>query len=257
MPFMRVNSWAVDNYMKGWDGFMLSNSSFLASILKSAFKENKIIGKTASVFEGALAGIRNYNQYSLYSRTDDDVYVDKKQNPFAFKLGKIACFTERYIDPWFLTLSKLFRDDDAIETLAHLPRDLYWRSRVFVDNPFYRTLGYIGFFSVAFLSTTRSILKLSGLENRFINFLAGVGFAVHHIIYFLKFTKPAENIKLKTLGVVTNGLNLGLPAISVLPVNSSFKNILCDAAKALTMCFFSFRRYLHGEKALMSQSTPQ
>ena len=136
----RVETWAHENEHLGGTASNFALASVFTGIVKS-FVENfdgtpTFLMKSLNVFHGFLLGVRGKCQFSLYSREDDDLGVNKYQfnnygNKTSSDYGKFACLEEKYINPFLLPVIGLLDTErrDALAELAMLPNMLWWRIR--------------------------------------------------------------------------------------------------------------------------------
>ena len=136
----RVENWAHENEHLGGMAANFALASVFTGIVKSVLQNNEstpmFLMKSLNVFHGFLLGVRGKCQFSLYSREDDDLGVNKYQfnnygNKTSSNYGKFACTEEKYINPFLLPVIGLLDTEkrDAIAELAMLPNMLWWRIR--------------------------------------------------------------------------------------------------------------------------------
>ena len=155
----RQKQWSSANEKKGKLGSTLVDGIILSGIAKEIFDSEsvpKFLKTLIKLSHGAFRGIRNYNQYSIYNRPDDDAAMNCYQsdiydNKAAGFFARISGFTEMKISPWALPLGELFpsRFSDPIKKLCTMPGSLWWRIRMpaYINQQFatdlFRWLFYI------------------------------------------------------------------------------------------------------------------
>lgn len=235
--------------------------------------------------QNSLGAARNYFQYNIYKRDNDELGKDKRERPLAYNIGSIACFLETKINPILVPLSTFFTDKD----ISNFFTILWWRIRLCCEGIkipyiklktfkylFSRDINLQRLFILDFEKKLSPILGAVGSvthtiftplqwvleDNKFINSLAQVGNATQHLVYLLKFNfnslvkfrkeKKKEDLILFTLGVGTNFLNIVSPIIPLLKLREDVQNVLLKAAQGLNQTFFSIRRYFIGKEILQA-----
>ena len=195
--------------------------------IKDCTDEGSFLNKFIGFIQSVAYGFRNYFQYSLYSRKeDDDLGDDIHKRPLAANIGEIACFIEKKVNPFLLPITRLLgeRISESYNSIAHLANALWWRTRfcsnkinwgilnqtfinnaktLFDKNLRYRSgatedmekaltpiLGLIGIGTMSLFNPIKSFSELFGLKNKLINFMASVGICTQHLAYLFRFSLP-------------------------------------------------------------------
>lgn len=222
-------NWAIANKTNGSYSFISGVIGATTGCVKNFFDKESLSYKFLGFIQSVILGIRNYFQYSIYSRKkDDDLGEDCLIRPHAANIGEIGCFFEKKINPFVLPLSYLINERlyEGYSSIAHLFNALWWRIRLFsteinlneirksltkdlkyilssdleereearksIVNCFPQFLGLLGFFTIGLFTPIKSWLKLKGEDNKLINCLNSLGVTTQHIAYLFKFTLPAH-----------------------------------------------------------------
>ena len=126
--YQNNRDWAINNKKRGKYAALSEACSIGLSVAKSFTEEDSLLNKSIDFTQKALDVSRDYNQYSIYLRDDDDVGEDTKNKPFVGEIGKAACFVEKNINPWLIPLSFLVGEKakEGYTSIAHYLNSLYW-----------------------------------------------------------------------------------------------------------------------------------
>lgn len=218
-------NWALDNKLRGKRAAICEGISLACAALKAFTDDDSKANEVFDFSQKCLDAGRNYEQYSLYIRDDDDVGKDKKEKPFCGKVGHCASFIEKNINWWLRPLSFLCgkKIQEGYCLISNYLNSIWWRLRLCFEKINWKTfkilptrikelfsgkanemqeacediknlvmpfLGWIGVVSIGIFTPIKSGLKFKEHDNKLVNSLASLGFASQNIYYFFKFTLP-------------------------------------------------------------------
>ncbi len=217
-------NWAKANAYHGKNSLVSGLSATTLGCIKTFISSDSLSYKALDLFQSVLLGLRSNQQYSIYSRKDDDdLGFDETHRPHAANIGEITCFIEKNINPIALPLTTILGKSwkEGYHSMAHLANALWWRIRLFSKKihltkmtPYLKKLFYInsaserkqlvediehvitpllgltGFMFTGLFTPIKSWNKFQGNENKIIDSLSSLGIATQHLIYFFKFTLP-------------------------------------------------------------------
>src|SRR3989338_5681873 len=221
-------NWANANKTTGAFSIASGLIGTTCGCIKACTDETSFLNKFFGFIQSIAYGFRNYFQYSIYSRKeDDDLGEDIHKIPFAAKFGEVACFIEKNVNPFALPIINLLgkRASESYNSISHLANALWWRGRLFLNRSnwefpnknliyFLKDLfdsdieekdlaakeiekiiapicGITGFFTTSVFNIIKASFKLVNRENKIINFLASVGTMTQHIDYLFRFSLTA------------------------------------------------------------------
>ena len=226
--YQNNRDWALSNKQKGLVATCFSLGSTLSGVVKAFSNKESETYKNSNFLEKVFYAISNSLQYFLFGRKDDVLGDDEEKRLFAAKIGKVATFQEKYINP-FAKLATLALDtnhQDGLSDLLSWFDVAYWRIRFAslkvnwkdfkkvpkilkqLSNPeldaaqkerrtqniaeiIYPFLGLVGSVVVSTFTPIKTILKFFSIENKTLNFFTSLGQScIQHIMYFFKFTLP-------------------------------------------------------------------
>ncbi|GEM_PF-5073279 len=135
------HDWAVVNNKNGKNAFTCSSISLAAGFGKSFFinRDNNnayFVKEFFNLIQNCSNIAANNLQYEIYSRPDDDLGQHKVEeelyeNKTSIFLAKVACTTERKINPILKTVALFFSENirEGINTLSAIPGSLWWRGK--------------------------------------------------------------------------------------------------------------------------------
>ena len=136
----RQKLWACENEKVGKEASLLVNASIVFGVIKEHLDFNSVPDIVKSSFNflyGLSRGIRNYRQYYLYNRVDDDANCNRYQkdiygNKLAGSIGSLSMIFERKINPYLFPIVELLEDKVKLplKRLLSLPTNLWWRVRM-------------------------------------------------------------------------------------------------------------------------------
>lgn len=223
--YQRNYDWAVNNKSKGFYSSGLAIGSTISGCVKAYSDKDSRTYKVFSLLEKLFYSLSNSLQYFLFDRKDDVLEYDNLNNPVAASVGKVASFTEKYIEPIakpatvFLEPSLQEASNDALSFFD----TLYWKLRFIVDKvsfknfkllppsvkklfnkklPLYKkaratnniidiimpTLGFTGSACIGTFTPIKIFLNLVNKESKIVNSLGAIGKVAINILYFFKFT---------------------------------------------------------------------
>lgn len=219
-------NWALANKTIGLHSLASGLIGTASGCIKACTDEGSFLYTACRFIQSIAYGFRNYFQYSLYSRKDDDLGEDIHKRPYAANIGEAACFVEKKINPLALPLAFLFgkKISESYDSIAHLTNALWWRVRLCSEKIVWRDfnrkffrkikdlinpdinkrklatkeikmiitpfLGIIGTFMMGVFTPIKSFLRLRGIESKPINFFSEMGVLSQHLIYLFKFSLP-------------------------------------------------------------------
>ncbi len=219
--------WAEANTSRGFYSLALAVASSSLGLLKVFVGKESPIYKLISFSKEAALRTRGHLQYSLYTEDVDDLGYDKRNRPFAAKIGTLACNIEKYINPVLLPITSLLGENikEGMSLVTTLANNLWWRARpmeeginwdsikskslinnmksvfsstlplekrekarVDVVKTISPLLGSIGYYAMALFAPMKAINKFMGTENKLVNLGLSTSFVTQHLMYFFKYT---------------------------------------------------------------------
>ncbi len=257
--------WAERNSTRGFNSLALAIASSSLGLLKVFIDKESPIYKFLSFSKEVTLRTRGHLQYSLYSEDVDDLGYDKRNRPFAAKIGEFACNLEKYVNPIVLPITSLLNENmkEGSSLLFTLANNLWWRARPMVEGinwedikskklldnmmslfnssvPLEKReknrvdvvktvsplLGSIGYYAMALFAPIKAINKFRGVENKFINFGLATSFVTQHLMYFFKYT-------MEDLHLSKNENLKGFKESFYLGLSANFMNFLLPVVKML------------------------
>lgn len=231
---MRVNppdyqnnpNWAIHNKRKGLLATCLSTGSAIAGTVKACSSEDSKSYKISNFLEKLCYSVSNFIQYLLFSRDDDVLGDDKRNNSLACNVGKVASVIEK-VNPIIKPASTLLDANlqEGLNDSCNFFDSFYWKIRFaceqinfkdfklipnFIKNIFSKEikieekknmtneiakiitplLASVGALCIGAFTPVKIVLKLIDGDSKIINALAAVGKFAINIPYFFKFTLP-------------------------------------------------------------------
>ena len=130
-----TKNWALNNHRNGICALVSGAGSTVLNCLQDCTEDittNKILGFGKSF----LSGFRNKFEYSIYSGANDDLEEDKTLRPEAAKVGQIACFIEKKINPWLLPALAILGGnmEESYNSIANWFNAMWWRARLCYEH---------------------------------------------------------------------------------------------------------------------------
>lgn len=225
--FQDNGDWAIHNRSKGFYSGCIALGSTVSGCIKSCSNKDSKIYKVCNFLEKLFYSLSNCLQYFLFERKDDVLGSDEANNPIAANAGRIASFTEKYIEPVAKPLTVFLEPNlqEASSDALSFFDVLYWKMRFIMDKIDFKNmkslptyirhilnktlntndkadatknivdksmslLASIGSVCIGVFTPLKIFLNLINKENRIINSLGACGKAVINVLYFFKFTLP-------------------------------------------------------------------
>lgn len=223
--YQNNHNWAIHNKSKGFYSSCIAVGSTVSGCIKACSNKDSTVYKVSNFFEKVFYSLSNCIQYFLFDRKDDVLEYDNLNNPIAANAGKVATFTEKYIEPIAKPATVFLEpnlQEAANDTLSFFDV-LYWKLRFVMDkinltnlklipayikdiiNPNVDTkekenatknivdfsmsfLASIGSACIGIFTPIKIFLNLIDKENKIINSLGACGKSVINLLYFFKFT---------------------------------------------------------------------
>ena len=219
--------WAIHNKSKGFYSGCIALGSTVSGCIKACSNKDSKTYKVCNFFEKLFYSLSNCLQYYLFARDDDVLGSDEKNNPVAANAGKVASFTEKYIEPVAKPLTVFLEPNlqEASNDALSFFDVLYWKLRFIMDKVDFKNLkllpsmvrdlfnsnlsikekakvtddavkimksflASIGSICIGVFTPIKVFLNIIDKENRIINSLGAVGKAAINILYFFYFTLP-------------------------------------------------------------------
>ena len=213
-------TWAERNITKGRNALACRTGASLISCAKAFTDQDSSFHKFLNFIETALSGAGSNQQYGIYSGENDDLEEDKALRPHAAGFGSIACFLEKYINPFLLPFSTFFGEkfSEGVSTISHLANRMWWRFRPCIkkidikklkdtliydikdllnqerkksaldriQNKLPPLLGLIGVIFSAIFDPLKAFYKISGIEERWASACSAIASTSQNIYYFFK-----------------------------------------------------------------------
>ena len=225
--YQNNKSWAIANKSKGFIASCFSIGSTVSGVTKACSSKDSKVYKISNFFEKVFYAVSNCLQYFLFGRKDDVVGDDEEKRPIAAKIGKVATFQEKYINPIVKPASVLLNanQQEGLNDALNFLDSFYWKVRFALEKIQWEKLrlipvnikqlldskvnvldkdkttkiigeilapicGWVGTVCIGIFNPIKACLKFFDRENKIINCLAYVGKAAINIPYFFKFTLP-------------------------------------------------------------------
>ena len=223
--YQNNHNWAINNRSKGlYSGYVALGSTISGCIKACSNKDSKTY-KVCNFSEKLFYSLSNCLQYFLFARDDDVLGSDEKNNPIAANTGKIASFTEKYIEPVAKPLTVFLEPNlqEASNDALSFFDVFYWKLRFIMDKIDFRNLkllpglvkdlfnrntnvevknrrtqnivnitmsllASVGSACIGVFTPIKIFLNLINKENRIINSLGACGKSIINLLYFFKFT---------------------------------------------------------------------
>lgn len=219
--------WAFHNKQKGFIATCFSAGSTASGLVKACSSKDSKVYKVSNFLEKFLYSASNCLQYLLFGRKDDVLGDDEEKRPLAAKVGKVATFQEKYINPFAKPALVLLdtNQQDSLNDALNFFDVFYWKIRFALEkiqwnkiklipaniqqlfDPKIQTqdkdkitkmigeiiapiFGWIGTVCIGIFTPIKAGLKFFNIESKVINCLTYIGKAAINIPYFFKFTLP-------------------------------------------------------------------
>ena len=134
--YQNNKSWAIQNKKKGFWASCLSTGSTVSGLVKACSTKDSKIYTVSNFFEKVFYSLSNCLQYLLFGRKDDVLGDDEEKRPLAGKVGEIASFQEKYINPIVkpaLVLLKANQQEGLNDAFNFLDA-FYWKIRFALEK---------------------------------------------------------------------------------------------------------------------------
>jgi hypothetical protein len=221
--YQNNRNWAIANKTKGRNATFCAIGSTITGCAKTFTDKDSFINRILDLGQKLSESLRNFEQYSLYKREDDDLDFDKRQRPIAGNVGELACNYETRVNPIAVPGFSLIGGNigEAYGTISNWFNSMWWRLRpacqkinwtkiklldlyfkklfhhqlkqrqnaqVFLKDHLPPFFGLVGCFCTGIFMPIKAWKKLKDNENKWIDALSDGGFSSQHAYYLVRFT---------------------------------------------------------------------